>query len=580
MSTQPRVRRGVPEGGQYAEREHAEAFIDLSADLAVDRLAALEADGYVPALVTRARLDPRSRAKRDEWWNDQFVAAEYGHAQGDYRQMPDDYTPSRTSGAALSGHRRTHRMCYSGAGVKVRMPSATSIKRFEKEHGGTFDVPVSAEYNGGTIQGWVRVSRSGDHWVASGVGFPDSADVQVAEAVGAVLEARHPSLALAQVGDLSARRKARIEAAGVPLKPVDSSWIEGVGYDDSTSTMVVGTKSGAAYGYSTTRATFDAVAGSMSPGAAYNKLVKGSGRSEVYRCDMCARFTSSGTSHVCPVTHKDRTGDRYDHNSAAAAEARGRLSRLARRLAPPPNGPPAPAPRPTPPAPAPGPPATPDAAPPAPQPKHVVSLRPYDINLSSTLRSGGRRPVLDCTDGAGPLHARRGWTTDVAPALGRYTGSAYVPERYRFEPGPMSKPLNANPPAGATPIFSNGDYGPVYFAGADAVSAAMLEPELPPTNKAATHNDSPAAGAVLAAVQAEPGRYEFGGFIIGPDRTDERVSIESVHVYAHNQSDDPANRQAVIAELASKMGGAPPDELDLVDVPWRPGERAWRAWWD
>ena len=44
--------------------------------------------------------------------------------------MPDDYTPSMTIGKSLEGNRRTHRMCYRGVGVALRMPSATSIKRY------------------------------------------------------------------------------------------------------------------------------------------------------------------------------------------------------------------------------------------------------------------------------------------------------------------------------------------------------------------------------------------------------------------------------------------------------------------
>ena len=83
--------------------------------------------------------------------------------------MPDDFTPKKTAGQSLSGHRRTHRMAYSdhAGGFTLRMPSATSIKAFEKETGGTFDVPVSArDAAGRTVAGWVRVTRHRGGWAA------------------------------------------------------------------------------------------------------------------------------------------------------------------------------------------------------------------------------------------------------------------------------------------------------------------------------------------------------------------------------------------------------------------------------
>lgn len=85
--------------------------------------------------------------------------------------------------------------------------------------------------------------------------------------------------------------------------------------------------------------------------------------------------------------------------------------------------------------------------------------------------------------------------------------------------------------------------------------------------------------AVLEGVQSQRGRYEFGGYIVGPDRTDERVTVEKLTVYGHTDRGE-AGREAVLGEVRDTFGGRPPDEVRLVDVPWRPGEKAWDLWWD
>ena len=67
--------------------------------------------------------------------------------------MPDDFTPKRTTGQALSGHRWTDRLAYRvhSGGFTLRMPSVTSIKAFEQQTGCTFDAPVSAQ---GAVSRW------------------------------------------------------------------------------------------------------------------------------------------------------------------------------------------------------------------------------------------------------------------------------------------------------------------------------------------------------------------------------------------------------------------------------------------
>jgi len=270
---------------------------------------------YVPAVAVRGGPDPRSAGGRELWWGAHFLTAEYGGRArqgrvGEYPQMPDDYTPGMTSGQALSGHRRTHRMAYSNhaGGFTLRMPSATSVKAFDGEVGGTFDVPVSARGAAGrTVSGWVRVTHHRGGWAGTPVGdFGPRTGAQVAESVVAVPEARRPSRALDQVGDLLARRRERERAQGVPVSAVRSSFIAGVGYDKATGTMAVAMTGGRLYGYQVPPEVHRAVAQSGSPGGAYNALVKGTGRAGIARCAQCGRFYPDTAGHRCPIQHAKR----------------------------------------------------------------------------------------------------------------------------------------------------------------------------------------------------------------------------------------------------------------------------------
>ncbi len=144
-------------------------------------------------------------------------------------------------------------MAYVGEDVAIRMPSATSIKSFAdadvlgKGRGETFDVPVSAQFPGGQIDGWVRVAKGSDGtWATQGLGFTAEQSAYVAESVQCVLESRRPSRALRDAGDILERRRQRAAELGAPVTPITSTWIKGAGYDKVTGTMVIttNTKSG------------------------------------------------------------------------------------------------------------------------------------------------------------------------------------------------------------------------------------------------------------------------------------------------------------------------------------------------
>ncbi|MHA3723761.1 KTSC domain-containing protein [Leucobacter sp. HY1910] len=321
-------------GLYYAPLEHAAEQRDAIAERFV-------ATGYAPATSVESATNPRYTDGIDEWWLQHYERMEQPADGKTYAMMPDDYTPSRTDGHALSGKRRTHRMRYSGAGVEMRMPSATAIRRFSAENGKrTFDVPIEMEHAGGRISGFARVTQGADGaWDVKALNMPQQAASRAQEAVACVLEARRPTIALKQAeAQYAAHRKARQSAAPLhgasPLHQrrlervaqegarlgqprVNSPLVKGVGYDSATGTMTINLR-GRYYGYKVPKETYQEIASSLSPGAAYNQLVKGrrSKRAEVQCCRRCRRWTLTQVKHSCPVKQR---GIRRDKHRARVA---------------------------------------------------------------------------------------------------------------------------------------------------------------------------------------------------------------------------------------------------------------------
>jgi hypothetical protein len=323
--TPNRVSPGVPTGGQFATKVRAESGLDLVetppqtpaqpfAEFIAARQAAIS-NGYVPPLAHSYATDPGSSAHRREWWDKSFLAAEYGDAKGEYPHMPDDYTPSHGLGNSIEGNRRTHRMAYRGAGVTLRMPSATSIKAFAKETPGhTFDVPVSATHPNGQVAGWVRVTVASDgSWATRGLGFSGADAAYVSEAVQCVLSSRRPSRALAETGDILERRRERAAHIGAKATPVVSGWVRSVGYDKATSTMVMTTAANQ-YGYRVPSHIYQDLATSKTPGKVFNQSIKGkAARIEVDQCPKCSRFTADGATHRCPPKESSRSAPTHSN---------------------------------------------------------------------------------------------------------------------------------------------------------------------------------------------------------------------------------------------------------------------------
>jgi len=306
IDAQGNLHRGSGQGGgQFEGKANSAPAAALDARTSRERYVAARAElieqGYAPAMAGPSSTDPRSRAGIRRWWDEHRLTAEIRDGAA-YAQMPDDFTPSMTGGHALSGHRRTHRMLYEGAGIALRMPSVASIKRFAAESGETsFDVPVEAVGEAGNaISGHVRVTREGaGAWSVHSLNMPTQAAPKITEAVASVLEARRPSMALAAIGDLAESRRERIARTGSTIRrPATQSWITGVGYNQSAGEMVVqiGDRR---YGYHVAPDAFEAVANATSPGSVYNRLVKGSERFDLETCADCGRCYNSARGHTC-----------------------------------------------------------------------------------------------------------------------------------------------------------------------------------------------------------------------------------------------------------------------------------------
>ncbi len=547
---QPRQPRGVPVGGQWATAAHAESGLallpsSLSPQQAAERHQALLDAGYVPAVVTPG-LDPATTAGIDQWWGDHFVTAEYRASGEGFAQMPDDATPGMSDGNALSGRRRTHRVRYRGQDVQLRMPSAAAIKRFAAQSGeGTFDVPVGAQYPDASgvesqVQGWVRVTRSpGGRWSAVGLGFAGESEA-VAEGVSAILEARRPSFALRDAGSLITRHRERLAAQGAPLQSVTSQWISAVGYDEASGVMATQTANGNIYGHLVSKARAQAVAEAASPGAMFNRLVKGSDRVEVSNCPSCGRFFSASSAHTCPTPAGPEPGlVRNERAQRVATAVLGAKARAQTAAAPSDT---APAPR------AFG--------------EHVAKVGQRTIDVQANL--AGKLSRRSARSGEfGPP----GWTQGIAEHFAPFTSETYVP--YTYSEYTLGE---------RTVTHSNGD-GLIRFAGLGALEARLIGSAMTRKQLSERQNDGPTQSAILAAAARNPGVVEVHGYVVGPDRSDERFTAEGVFIY-----DDTIGSQEQALDAARGRFGLDhlelPDEVMQVENPWRPGERAWRLWWE
>lgn len=305
---QPRVPAGNPAGGRWTSKCNPESRTQLFPEGEMEWLSArkkeLEAGGYQGPGTLHPNFNVNRQLRARDWWSMQAVLQERNHAEGDYPAMAEGDRTKDKQGRLVGTQRRE----YVGAGVSLRMPSVTAIRRFaDNTESRTFDVPVSANTPAGRTVGWVRVTRDNDgRWAVRGLNMTKEESFYISEAVQAQLSAQRVTGELSRIGDLTERRRQRASEAGARGQAVHSTWIRELGYDQGTGTMFMET-GGRHYGYKTSPQTYLSVLKSHSPGSDFNTQVKKRAeRVGVTKCDSCGRWSAQGTQHRCPPREDHR----------------------------------------------------------------------------------------------------------------------------------------------------------------------------------------------------------------------------------------------------------------------------------
>lgn len=122
------------------------------------------------------------------------------------------------------------------------------------------------------------------------------------------------------------------------------------------------------------------------------------------------------------------------------------------------------------------------------------------------------------------------------------------------------------------------DYLP--FSGGDEWLAKQLRERLPENALADRQNYGPSLGEILSLTVANPGEVLFSGYLIGPQRFDERISSDAIYLTAKvlgldiDNTDESAAYEALGTLKLDAVDA--PDEISLYyrDQPY------WRFWWD
>jgi hypothetical protein len=296
-SNQPRdhVGRWAQKAGSEPDRtvlnQHA-----MTGGFKKGRGDAIRGGRYTQPIAVQA-TNPRSLARRAQWWAQTNWLREHNHAAGDFQSMPE-------AGLYDDGS-STRRMLYRGNGTALRMPSVASVRQFARDmpEPKTLDIPIEVQTPSGSMKTSVRATPMGDGtWHVSVPGGDSPARIEAAEAVRSVLEAQRVTTSLRDAGDLLEKARNRQPAGTFKMKPISSSFVTAVGYEPRTQQAVVEiqAKDGIRrYTYRATEAEYEAVAGSSSVGAAYNKMLRGGqSGSAVRTCPRCGHL-SIAQGHAC-----------------------------------------------------------------------------------------------------------------------------------------------------------------------------------------------------------------------------------------------------------------------------------------
>lgn len=124
------------------------------------------------------------------------------------------------------------------------------------------------------------------------------------------------------------------------------------------------------------------------------------------------------------------------------------------------------------------------------------------------------------------------------------------------------------------------------FKGLTAEVAAHLLTQLPARFREERHNDGPAFGSLVKVATAYEGIL-LEGYVVGPPRDDERVTLTGIWIPASlvwysRVSQAPNHQMFDVLQMVSRVldeldAAIPPDELDQCNFC---GKAFWRAWWD
>lgn len=128
------------------------------------------------------------------------------------------------------------------------------------------------------------------------------------------------------------------------------------------------------------------------------------------------------------------------------------------------------------------------------------------------------------------------------------------------------------------------------FQGVGSVGAQRLLATLPMRNLADRQNFAPTCESLLRAAANNPGHVELVGYAIGPQRPDERISIEGFVYYGDldfhvtDFHDETCECEDLWEQLQKKLGLTSaldkPDEIRKLRPSWNPAYEAWWVWWD
>lgn len=196
----------------------------------------------------------------------------------------------------------------------------------------------------------------------------------------------------------------------------------------------------------------------------------------------------------------------------------------------------------------------------------------------------GAPPAAPHRDRAPGLYGPRGWTVHggVWPLLAQCRDeirATAIPAAHGLPPmggiGPDGAPLD--------------DYTPFHDMGPE-VAAQLLE-ILPEDQLEDRQNLSPTLGALLRACAAAGGAVRLSGYGIGPQRPDERVTVEALWVAdedlldlelseTHDARCRCTEAWARVRERYSLDADAIPDEISTRRRLWDHGEPGTWIWWD